>query len=427
MEVLTALVLGIFYILVLYKCMKLFFRFPRKGHWKYAGWAVLFFCRVLLWLFPILSDLPILILSVLAVFFLVSVSFYGSLMSKAVFSGLIVIIWLAVEIVANILLRTAGLERDGLRIAGAAITETAIFFLTVIGRHVTRQQNREGVSLKYTATLLFVTSVFIYLMHHIFMISGSYSEYRGFAIIGTMLLMGVEYLIFEVYESLSENAEIRRTNRLYEQQLELCRLHAEEKAVQDREICRLRHDMKNHLTGMLGMAKEEGCMRLEAYIRCLLREGKTGTDKEICHSGNIIIDSIVNQKYRESGLERDQFTEEINLPTELPFQPGVLTILFGNLLGNAVDACREVEESSRYIKLIACCEKGVLTLVVTNPYKSERKKDRQGNYRTTKEETGHGFGLESVRMAAQSYGGELLIEDKNHVFSAKVILFVDEK
>lgn len=59
-------------------------------------------------------------------------------------------------------------------------------------------------------------------MHHIFLIAAAHNEHAIFSATASFLLLVVNYVIFEVYDWISRDAELREQNRLYAQQLELC-------------------------------------------------------------------------------------------------------------------------------------------------------------------------------------------------------------
>lgn len=94
-----------------------------------------------------------------------------------------------------------------------------------------------------------------------------------FSVTASFLLLIVNYVIFEVYDWISRNAELRGQNRLYAQQLELCSQQAEERESLYLEIRRLRHDLKNHLSSLLGMVQTGQTSEAEKYIMQMLDVG----------------------------------------------------------------------------------------------------------------------------------------------------------
>lgn len=128
-------------------------------------------------------------------------------------------------------------------------------------------QNSPEISLRYFLVVLLVPASSIYIMHNIFIIAAVYDEFSKFSAFASLMLLFVNYVVFEIYDWMSRDAVVREQNRLYVQQLELCSRQAEERESLYLEIRRLRHDMKNYLSCLLG-AVQTGERR---KLRCLYR------------------------------------------------------------------------------------------------------------------------------------------------------------
>ena len=86
-----------------------------------------------------------------------------------------------------------------------------------------------------------------------------------------------------------------------------------------------------------------------------------------------------------------RFECEAKLPEDLPFEAGRLTVIFGNLLDNALEGSRKTEDAWILIKV--SYEKGVLFLNIRNICDSKQLKFSDGKYITTKQEPeNHGYG-----------------------------------
>ena len=95
--------------------------------------------------------------------------------------------------------------------------------------------------------------------------------------------------------------------------------------------------------------------------------------------------------------------------------------LFGNLLDNAIEACRKSEKENKWIQLSIRRIRDMTFIKIVNPY----KKEECGEKRNTEEaESGlHGIGLKSVRMLVQKYGGEMEINDEEMKFTVVISFF----
>ena len=95
-------------------------------------------------------------------------------------------------------------------------------------------------------------------------------------------------------------------------------------------------------------------------------------------------------------------------------------VLYGNLLDNAIEACRKVPEGKRFIRLENKYQSGKLLLVITNSKTIEKNE----NLKTTKKDSySHGRGILSVQRVADKYNGTAGFTDKGEVFEASVILY----
>ena len=61
----------------------------------------------------------------------------------------------------------------------------------------------------------------------------------------------------------------------------------------------------------------------------------------------------MNHKYALAQKDGIRFEARVFIPSVLPFQSGHLAIIFGNLLENALEACRKLPQEQRYIMLEA--------------------------------------------------------------------------
>ncbi|WP_077613080.1 sensor histidine kinase [Clostridium sp. Marseille-P2415] len=418
------MLLSCLHLLILYKCMKAFWGPSWKIFPGCIGWGVYYIFQLFSGLETPMPSQVLLAGNILLVLLVSTLSHYGSLKQRCVFSFLVCTVWMLVEIIVIIIMELLGLSGNELQAAGSIISKMCMLILAVVISRYLQGKLRRDIPVRYFLTILVIPAGSIYLMHHIFLISYQHREYALFAVSASILLLLVNYVIFEVYDWMARVAEIREQNRLYEQQLELCSRQAEERESLYLELRRMRHDMKNHLTGLLGMVQAGGAEEATCYLQELLDDGIAGRPEEVSRSGNIVVDSLVNHKCALARREGIDFEANVFLPISLPFHGGHLAIIFGNILENALEACRDMKDGKGYIRLEASYAKEVLFLTVCNSYKGARKKDRDGRYATTKSDPGrHGLGLASVEQAAACYHGQVEVTDRKGIFQVSVVMY----
>ena len=122
---------------------------------------------------------------------------------------------------------------------------------------------------------------------------------------------------------------------------------------------------------------------------------------------------------RDNGIE---FEAGVDYPDDCPVSGTDITVLLGNLLENAVEACkREAAGGPQAIKLRVKRRGGsTLLILVDNPCATPVVFD--GDTPLSSKREGAGIGAASVREIAARYGGTVQFEQKGGVFYASVLL-----
>ena len=362
------------------------------------------------------SPLVLITGNIILVFLISTVTARKSIKLRCMFTILICSVWMLVEVLCAMVLTVAGAQNATLSDAGNVISKLCMHYMKV--------KNSPEISLRYFLVILLVPASSIYIMHNIFIIAAVYDEFSKFSVFSSLMLLLVNYVVFEIYDWMSRDAMVREQNRLYGQQLELCSRQAEERESLYLEIRRLRHDMKNYLSCLLGAVQTGEKKEAEMLIQEMLNDGISNRTSEVSRSGNIVVDSLVNYKHDLAEKEGIMFEANVFIPVSLPFQSGHLAVILGNLLDNALEACRGVPEGQRYIKLDISYVKEMLQICIRNSYHATHRKDSSGRYLTTKKDTlDHGIGLSSVEQAVSCYHGEMTAEGTGNEFRVSVVMY----
>lgn len=100
--------------------------------------------------------------------------------------------------------------------------------------------------------------------------------------------------------------------------------------------------------------------------------------------------------------------------------------LFGNALHNAQEALTKVDEDKRIIRLNVRRQGRMVSVHVEN-YCNEVDFGEDGLPITDKTEQGHGYGMRSMRLVAEKYGGFLLAELRENMFVLDIVIPVSAK
>lgn len=420
--VVSKVLLSAFYLFTVYQYMRIFLGEPKKGWLKTILWSSYFIFQIVYKFIQFLSPQVFWVITTISLMILAYFSFRDSKKKSFLFAVIISVGWMIAEIIVMLFLKYSGMSDRVLNDACGFLATVIMFFILQILKQREERREISGRFLMWRFTALMLVPLFSALLIHVlFCIADKYSEFTGTAVMTGLVLLAINYMIFGMYEWLVQSAGIKKQMLLYEQQLELYRRQTQEREKKVAEQRKIRHDMKHHLIAILGVAKHENSVRTSSYIKALLEEWSY-SERESRISGNSVVDSLLGY-YRELAEEYHiRFECEAKLPEDLPFEAGRLTVIFGNLLDNALEGSRKIEDA--WILIRVSYEKGMLFLNMRNICDSKQLKFLDGKYITTKKNPeNHGYGLKSVEQAVEAYKGSMVVECQDSVFDVTLVLF----
>lgn len=189
------------------------------------------------------------------------------------------------------------------------------------------------------------------------------------------------------------------------------------------KLRRMKHDLRNNYVLEMGyLEKGEYGLLMEHYQRQL---GELTRNREMLHTGNIGIDSIVSYKLKEAEKLKIKVERTIEITGKVTLSHIDLNILIGNLMDNAIEAVRALDEHDRKISLLIRTDQTALYLEISNPFKGEPHRDRDGNFLTAKaDKLRHGLGLKEVKEIVRKYEGHMETGTEKNTFSVKILVYM---
>lgn len=145
-------------------------------------------------------------------------------------------------------------------------------------------------------------------------------------------------------------------------------------------------------------------------------------------TGNKVLDTVLTEKSllcKENEITWSCMADGALLDF---MSPTDLYILLGNALDNAIESSRTIQPvERRVVRVSVRKEAGSVFLQVENYY-DHPIYSTQGRIETTKEnQEDHGFGLWSIRLVVERYGGTMDIEMEGGVFLLSVLFPLSEE
>lgn len=247
-----------------------------------------------------------------------------------------------------------------------------------------------------------------------------HKENHAFVAFGEISLVLIDILVFVLLNKIQKMYNRQLEFKLMEQQKEAYEQQMQFYQEAEERIHGLRHDMKNHFIAIQELAKEDHSERVAGYVQKLSDE--VGKTKHIVSTGNVFIDSFLNYKLlkiRELGAEIET---DITISKDLEMDPKDISILFGNLLDNAITAIGKCEGDKK-LSFTMKQNPGNLFIRIANTFQDEIQ--RSGNkFQTTKEEKSlHGYGIENVKRLVKEYNGSIDFSVENQMFEVRLIIY----
>lgn len=358
------------------------------------------------------------------------VAYNGIFWSKCVFSIAFNAIWMLMETLCRYILMIYCERYAGSIFLGSIVSKTFFLILIWALKRVFTDDKIKGLPARYSALLVLIPLGSIYIMNNIFQLSYEVNNVNADfkSTVTAIILLFVNILIFYIYIKLAEDLQLRRMTSVYEQQLELCERHQQEREVSMLQLRDAKHNMKNNLVSIHAYAENGEYDKMINFIDELMEEGGINISA-ITNSGNIVIDSLFGYWHLAAEKHGIDFSVEISVPVEMPFKGADICLILGNLLENAVEAAQNADQK-KYIKVsMKYDDKNNLRLFVMNSYSGNLMKTKDKRLKSTKPDSGnHGVGLPSVRRAAAKYQGQVIVDDSvPDRFLVKVLLYENYK
>lgn len=159
--------------------------------------------------------------------------------------------------------------------------------------------------------------------------------------------------------------------------------------------------------------------KIEEYLGKYLKHSYL--KNPIVYCGNFALNTVLVYYVQEAENADIKINIDIALPNEISIKDADLTVLFGNLIENAIDACENVQKDKRSIELkIHRPNAGSIVFSIDNTFDGNIK--MSGNKFLSTKQNGSGIGIESAKYVVEKYNGDMKIEINDNKFCVSGVL-----
>lgn len=222
--------------------------------------------------------------------------------------------------------------------------------------------------------------------------------------------------IFYLIDNISNSYKLENDITLMKQQMEMQYKYYQQLEAEYDNSQKIMHDVKKHIQVMERLNQEgladEGLQYTKAISKTVERLGL----KFKC--SNKILNIIINENIRLCELNRIEFVYSIE-NIDLDFMDDMdITIIFANLLDNAVEACRRAD-GKKFIEIRIYSYNDMIIINLINSL-GDIPESSQGEFVSSK--NGHkAIGLSNVKETVKKYDGDMDISVEQSKFSVSIM------
>lgn len=232
------------------------------------------------------------------------------------------------------------------------------------------------------------------------------------------LLFGTIFALY-LYERLERQSIILRERDQYEQHLKSQLKYLDELQFKQRELRSFKHDISNQLVSLKGYFasgdNNGGLQHINSLLQ-LVEDTAPAID-----TGNIALDAILSTKQAIAVHKGINFDAHIRIGEQLTIDPVDLSVIFGNALDNAIEACDRLIAGKKRIILELRQQDNTLFCQLANTA-PPRQSEALATSKSDKENHGHGFA--NLTASIKKYDGEPMVIWDSGWFTLSFMLFM---
>lgn len=188
-----------------------------------------------------------------------------------------------------------------------------------------------------------------------------------------------------------------------------------------REYRSIRHELKNHISVMDGLLREERYDQLKRYFADYA--GKTAPALAEFHCPNPLVSSVISHQMNTAKTAGVTIDVIAAVPEKLGIEDDDLCSLLSNMLDNGVEGC--LRTGASMVRATLHTDKNCLFITVTNPADGDILRDNPALASTKENPEAHGFGIPIMRRIVEKYDGIVSFSAADGWFTADAMLYME--
>ena len=222
--------------------------------------------------------------------------------------------------------------------------------------------------------------------------------------------------LFYLLDAFAENKELKYKIALYEKQEKLNYKYYAREADKYKTALAVIHDIRKHAKILEKLDQEGTLQEVQNYANAFENMLSPLLLKHYCE--NVILNIIINDNV--DFCQKNAIDFEVKIcEMDIDFmEPTDITTIFGNLLDNAAEACKGIENGCMVLETGTF--NGFIYVRLSNSFMGEIRQNSRGFPLSDKGEQ-HGIGLRNVEKALKKYSGSMEFSVENKIFTVNIL------
>lgn len=411
---------NIFLTYIMYKAFEIFFGKIEKDKTKtIAAYIIYYIVTTTVYL---LVNIPIVMLICnIILLFLISITYDVSMQKRIAAILIVYLLLMCIETIVALGTGYFGIaitSRYDYNSVWGVMSSRIISYVTVMAiAKLVGERKGDKIPWVYWVAIVFIPIASLYIMLLIFNVD-NISQVKAMVCILVILLIDfVTFYLFDVMSELKkeeyEKKSLLQENRYYEKQLKLIENSLESGRT-------LRHEIRNRLLLLETYIDGKEWEMAKKHIHTI---GEFSKSKDIfASSGNVALDSILNYKLGEAKEKGINIKLNMQVEKNLKVEDLDWASILGNLMDNAIEAAREMENSFICVQIKQ--DRGTILMKIENSFDGNTQKNGMSFGTTKEDKENHGFGLQIVRKTLEKYEGYMKLDFIKGVFIVTIQMYV---
>lgn len=390
--------------------------------------SIVYVCVHFLKNYTIVKLLMIMLTMLIVIRFLYEISAVKTIILTLLIQGIIGVIDYIVIMIVTARYNNIDILEDSTDLIGVLViiaSRIILFLFLIIIKRISVIKKKNIIDMSNKEWLQFLIFPIFTLITVIVMTNSmvtSYHEdivnvYYVIAIVLIVLNMVVFHLINEILEN---SQRIREADVLKQQSIGQLELYNSLRKNYDIQRKRT-HEYKNQIMCIDSLLKKKNYDKLEEYLNSIF--DKLDGQLDMVDTNNEVVNAVINAKYYEALQNDVLFILKINDLSHIKVSDEDIVTILSNLLDNAIEAAGQCDIDKRTVGIKLLYEDDVLSIAVSNSYKTEPEIMEDGYMRTIKDDKEqHGLGIRNVVATLEKYNAEYIIDYKNGEFVFSIIM-----